>query len=93
MANFFKEYQTLVRQRKQAFEEIQHKERDREKDFLDYIDGLRKGDKVKVMRFYSESGHLFFCARYSENSVLLSETKSDALDGKGNQYSINIIIK
>lgn len=101
MANFFKDYQKQVREKKQAEQERQTKAQ----RLIDYLDDLPQGAKVKINPLYDPRrsdllytedyknlGIMYFTSRLSDDSVLLSTDRQEAKNGYGHIYSIFDII-
>lgn len=89
MANFFKTYQSELRHSMHSLSD----NTSNIEDLCKYLDCLNKGDKVKVDKAYCKRGYLFFGSRFSEDSVILHESKAKAQEGKGYLYDINVIVK
>lgn len=97
MANFFKEYQSELRAKRQAEAEQERKVRNEERERNEYIDSLKVGQKVHYSFLIDTamkkpivySG--YFCADAGSH-IWISETKQDAKDGYGRTISKSSII-
>lgn len=83
MANFFKEYQKEVREKKQA-KETKKKRTEYKVGQLVYINPIYDIDG---------NGKRYFVDYLNDGCILLAETKKDALEGYGYIYSTSAIIK
>lgn len=88
MANFFKKYQAQVREKHEQERRAEQEERRKIAEVEDYINGLRKGQKVKYSFLIDVATGKpviyegYFCAD-AETHIWVSETKEDALRGRG----------
>lgn len=88
MANFFKEYQAQVRERHEQERRAEADRRWQEHERENYINGLRKGQKVKYSFLIDIATGKpviyegYFCAD-ADTHIWVSETKEDALRGRG----------
>ena len=88
MANFFKEYQAQVREKHEQEREVQELIKSIEARREEYINGLRKGQKVKYSFLIDIATGKpviyegYFCAD-GQTHIWVSETKEDALRGRG----------
>lgn len=105
MANFFKDYQKQVREKRQAEQEQAQARQTKAQRLIDYLDDLPQGAKVKINPLYDprrsdllytedykKLGIMYFASRLSDDSVLLSTDKQEAKNGYGHIYSIFDII-
>lgn len=88
MANFFKDYQKQVQERRAREQEPARKD----KQMQDYFDHLETGDKVQINPRYdwTEKGNgvKYFVMR-TGTSLLLADTKREAVErGRGYLYSM-----
>ena len=88
MANFFKDYQKQVREKREA-EQAPKREKQR---LFNYFDNLDYGAKVQINPLYDhtekQTGIKYFVARFGD-SVLLADTKKQAInEHRGYLYSI-----
>lgn len=88
MANFFKEYQAQVREKHEQEREVQELIKSIEARREEYINRLRKGQKVKYSFLIDIATGKpviyegYFCAD-ADTHIWVSETKEDALRGRG----------
>lgn len=98
MANFFKEYYAELRAKMYAEAEQERKEREEWQKKKNYIDSLKKGQKFKYSRYInSNTGkpiieYGYFIERFSDTSILYSNTKETALKDRGWTLSVEDII-
>lgn len=97
MANFFKEYQAQVREKQEQERIAEQEERRKIAEVEDYINGLRKGQKVKYSFLIDVATGKpviyegYFCAD-AETHIWVSETKEDALRGRGRTVDKQFVI-
>lgn len=91
MANFFKDYQNAIRQKK--LEEIKQEQDEKQKltAINNYIDKLKKGQKFKYCNAFGEIKTGYF-TNDCNGFIWFSDTKQDALNGYGWTLPKNYII-
>ena len=90
MANFFKDYQNAIKQKR--LEEIKQEQEEKQKQTAinNYIDKLKKGQKFKY-NFNGKTENGYFISDCN-GFIWFSDTKQDALCGYGWTLSKNYII-
>lgn len=90
MANFFKDYQAQIRERKQAEQRAEQDKRQSERMRRDYLDGLKVGQKVRYSFLIdTATGKPIIYTGYltsndSESDYIwVADTKEHAKQGRG----------
>lgn len=97
MARAFKDYRNALKERREA-ERQAEREREAEAQRIDrYIDGLKKGDKIKYCQYITMCHEDIIEEAYfiedASSHIWIADTKADALDGYGRTISkSNLII-
>ena len=86
MANFFKDYQKEVKERKEKEEQIKREELRNKKEY-------KKGQVVYISPIYDENynGKKYFADTLTNGYLLLADTKKEALNGVGHIYHNSVI--
>lgn len=85
MANFFKDYQAQVKEKREAEEKA--KQQPKRKDY-------EQGELVMIDKSYDwtekQTGRKYF-VEWFNSSVLLADTKKQAMEGRGYLYDVSVI--
>lgn len=93
MANFFKDYQKTIREKREEEKKAEMAAKAKAKEYAEYFSCLNKGAKVKVNPAYAECGYMYFADQINDNSVLLSDDKESAKHGYGYIYAESVVIR
>ena len=92
MANFFKDYQKTIREKREEEKKAEMAAKAKTNEYDEYFSCLNKGAKVKVNPAYAECGYMYFAGQISDNSVLLSDNKENAKHGYGYIYTKSVVM-
>lgn len=91
MANFFKDYQKQVREKREAEARAEREERERNRRLADYISGLKRGQKIRYSKYINvftgepiiNEGYFIRDCGEDDGYIWFSDSKENAIKERG----------